>query len=286
MNKKIIIIATIILSLFSFTILGGCNFNMNKGKYQDSSLQSFRIKTGGGMNGGQNILSVCSDMNNNIVTVYKSVNNMWYLNPQAELYVVDSSLIDEIKQIIIDEKLYNAPELPLSEMQVLDAPITSYNASFSDGEYFSYSTSQELSSKIYSANNKINAIIEEYCSNATAYPTIYVDADGEYTNWKEQGEITIDCSNESSFFINLNIYNGRDDITELTGNVTFSKLDGDKVIYTDILVENYEVDVYAQSNEYITVELPFDHYPEEGTYKIEYAGYETTFEMKVYKILS
>lgn len=259
-------------------------FNMNKGQCQNLSLQAFSIETGGGMNGGRNILCVRSDVNQNIVTVYKAVNSMWYLKPQAELYVADSSLINRIQQIIIEEKLYHAPKLPISKIQVFDAPSTSYHASFSDGAYFTYSSNQKLSSKICNANNKIKAVIREYCSTATACPTIYAEADGEYTAWKKRGGITIDCSNKSAFSMNLNIYNAKGDKAELKGNVSLSKMEGDRAVCTEILAENYKVDVYAESEESVTVELPFARYPEEGTYKIEYAGCETIFEMKIYKI--
>lgn len=235
------------------------------------------------MNGGNNILRVNSDMENNIVTVCKLVNYMWYLNPRAELFVVDSSLLDDIKQIIIDERLYNAPDIPLSDMETFDEDTTTYHFLFSDGDYFTYSSRQELTAQIYNANQRIKTIIEEYCDNSTAYPTVYAEAEGDYPFWNEQEKITIDCSNDSPFQIKLNIYNGMDEKAELKGNVTLSKIDGNKVVYTDTLIEDCAVEVYAGGQEYITATLPFDHYPEEGTYKIEYAGYEATFEMKVYR---
>lgn len=235
------------------------------------------------MEDGQSSLSVYSDTKNGIVTVYKSVAYTWYQSPKAELYVVDSSLIDEIKEIIIEKKLYNASKAPLSEMQVLDAPTTTYNISFSEGEFFSYSSSQKLSSKVYSANEEIEALIEEYCKNAKAYPTVYVEDEEEYSFWREEEAVSIDCSNGSKFTIHLNVYNGKSEDAELFGNITISKMENERAVYTDTLIENYKISIYAQNNDYIPVPLSFEHYPEEGTYKLEYAGYETTFEMKIYK---
>lgn len=256
---------------------------MTKAKYKKLQLQAFSIEIGGGMCGGLNRLGACLDEENNLVTVYKSRKSMWHLKPQAECYAVDSSLLDEIKQIIIDEKLYNAPKVPLSKMQALDADSTTYRACFSEGEFFSYSSNQALSSKIYDASGKIEALIEKYCVGAKAYPTVYAEEEEEYVSWREQEGITVDCSNDSPFQINFNIYNGKDEDAVLTGDVTLSRMNGDEAVYTRTLIENHSVEVYAAGEDSISVALPPDSYPEEGTYKMAYAGYETVFEMKIYK---
>lgn len=274
---------TIVLLLCILIIAGGCHSDMSRSKYKKLQLQSFSIETGGGMNGGQSTLRVQSDTERNIVTVYKSVTDVWYLNARAELYVVDRTLLDEIKQIVIDEKLYHAPKAPLSDMQVLDEATTSFHALFSEGEYFSYSSNQELSSQVYDANEKIRAVIEEYCDHAEAYPTVYAEAEGDDPFQQEREGIAIDCSNEAPFQMNLNIHNGTDDAAKLTGHVTISSMDGDEAVLTDTLIEDYSVEVSAGGRESIRITLPFDRYPTEGTYKMAYAGYETTFEMKIYQ---
>lgn len=284
MKRKTTIITTAVLLIFILIMIGGCGSDMKKAKYQQLQMQSFSISTGGGMSGARSELSVRLDTTTNVVMVYKSDNHTWFLNPQAELYTVDNALLDEIKQIVIDEKLYKAADAPISKMQVLDAATTTYHFSFAEGEFFSFSTSQEISPKVYDATKKIRTLIEESCIGATAYPTVLPITADEYVPWKEQDMVSVDCANEGASRLVLNIYNGTNENVKLTGAVTFSKMEGDEAVSTETLVENYEMEVYGQGQDYIILNLPFENYPTEGTYKVTYAGYETTFEMKVYSI--
>ena len=101
---------------------------------------------------------------------------------------------------------------------------------------------------------------------------------------------------ESPFSIIVEVFFGCEEPKEITGDVVLSLIEDEKIAEKRTLVENLTMSnapKYSMSgmsiNGYIsgplneeTIYFETEDYPKAGTYKIEFAGCETTFEMKIY----
>ena len=270
--------------------------NNEKEKYEGKQLISYAENMSGGMEGGQSITTVCLSDDGSYATLFIGNRYRYNLDMRSQLYVVDKSLLDEIANIVLEDEVYGAKIGKTNPYVVYDMPVTTYSFCYEDENSFGFSNSNELSKNFYESRNKIIALIKKYADKGTQYPTIYVPSEDKYVNWKKENEIAIHVREESPFSIILEIFIGCEEPKEITGDVVMSLIEDGKIVEESTLEENLTmsniehsligIDIngnrFGSYNEK-KIAFPIEDYPKAGTYKIGFAGYETTFEMKIYE---
>ena len=271
--------------------------NAEKEKYEGNRLISYTVNSSGGMTGGRSIKAVRLSDDGSYATLFIGNQNRYNLDMRSQLYTVDKSLLDEIANIVLEDKVYSAKIGETNPYVVYDMPVITYGFGYEDGTSFCFSNSQELANTFYESCNKINALIEKYADKGTKYPTVYVPSENEFVNWKKENEISIHVREESPFRIILEVFFGCEEPKKITGDVVLSLIEDGKIAEERTLVENLTMsdipefsmigfdingNCFGTSNEK-TISFETEDYPKAGTYKIEFAGYETTFEMKIYE---
>ena len=192
--------------------------------------------------------------------------------------------------------MYSAKIGETNPYVVYDAPVAVYVFGYEDGVSFGFSNSNELADTFYKSSDKIDALIKEYADKGTQYPTVYTPGVDEFVDWKKENEISLHVRTDSPFSIILEVFFGCEEPKEITGDVVLSRIEDGKIAEERTLVENLTMSnapKYSMSgmsiNGYIsgplneeTIYFETEDYPKAGTYKIEFAGCETTFEMKIY----
>lgn len=297
--KKQIVIITLLLVITAF-VTGGCKKmeqqNTEREKYEGKQLISYTVNMSGGMQGGKCVTMVRLGDDGSYATLFIG-NRSWHnLDMKSQLYVVDKSLLDEIANIVLEDKVYSAKIGETNPYVVYDAPVAVYVFGYEDGVSFGFSNSNELADTFYKSSDKIDALIKEYADKGTQYPTVYTPGVDEFVDWKKENEISLHVRQESPFSIIVEVFFGCEEPKEITGDVVLSLIEDEKIAEERTLVENLTMSnapKYSMSgmsiNGYIsgplneeTIHFETEDYPKAGTYKIEFAGCETTFEMKIY----
>lgn len=271
--------------------------NTEKGKYEGKQLISYTRNVSGGMSGGRNIKAVRLSDDGSYAILFIGNQNRYNLDMRSQLYAVDKSLLDEIANIVLEDKVYSAKIGDTNPYVVYDLPVITYSFCYEDGISFVFSNSNELANTFYKSCDKIDALIKEYADNGTKYPTVYVLSENEFVDRKKENEISIHVREDSPFSIILEVFFGCEEPKEITGDVVLSLIEAGKIAEERTLAENLtmsNIPKYSMigfdingnrsgtSNEK-TIFFQREDYPKAGTYKIGFAGYETTFEMKIYE---
>lgn len=268
-----------------------------KEKYEDKQLISYTVNMSGGMRGGKNITTVKLSDDGSYATIFIGNQAGYNLDMRSKLYTVDKTLLDEIANIVLEDKVYSAKIGETNPYVAYDMPVTTYGFGYEDGVSLGLSNLNELTNTFYESRNKIDALIEEYADKGTKYPTIYVPSVNEFVDWKKENEISIHVREESPFSIILEVFWGCEEPKEIIGDVVLLLIEDEKIAEERTLVENLTMSNIPKSsmigfdingnhfgtfNEK-TISFQIEDYPKAGTYKIGFAGCETTFEMKIYE---
>lgn len=268
-----------------------------KEKYEGKQLISYTVNSSGGMTGGRSIKTVRLSDDGSYATLFIGNKNRYNLDMRSQLYTVDKSLLKKIADIVLEDKVYSAKISDTSPYVVYDMPVISYSFGYEDDTPLFLSNSYELANAFYESCNKIDSLINEYADKGTKYPTVYVPGENEFVDRKKENEISLHVREESPFSIILEVYFGREEPKEITGDVVLSLIEDGKIAEEKTLAENLTMsdipkfsmigfgingNCSGTSNEK-TFSFQTEDYPKAGTYKIWFAGYETTFEMKIYE---
>ncbi|MGN0470339.1 MAG: hypothetical protein ACI4GV_05430 [Acutalibacteraceae bacterium] len=268
--------------------------NTEKEKYEGKQLISYTVNMSGSMTGGTSTKSVRLSDDGLYAVLFIGNQYRYNLDMRSQLYIADKSLLDEIANIVLEYKVYSAKIGKINPYVVYDMPVTTYSFCYEDGISFGFSNSNELAKTFYEALDKIDALIKEYLDKGTQYPTVYVP-ENEFVDWKKKNEISLHVREESPFSIIIEVFFGCEEPKDITGDVVLSPIEDGKITEERTLVENLTMsnipecsmigfDIngnrFGTFNEK-TISFQTEDYPKAGTYKIEFAGYETTFEMKI-----
>ena len=271
--------------------------NIEKEKYEGKKLISYTVNSSGGMTGGRSIKAVKLSDDGSYATLFIGNQNRYNLDMSSQLYTVDNSLLDEIANIVLEDKVYSAKIGETSPYIAYDMPVITYSFGYEDNTSLYLSNSYELANTFYESCNKINELIEKYADKGTKYPTVFIPGENEFVDWKKENEISLHVREESPFSIILEVYLGCEEPKEITGDVVLSLIEDGKIVEERTLVENLtmsDIPEFSMSGFDIngnrsgfcneqTITFQIEDYPKAGTYKIGFAGYETTFEMKKYE---
>lgn len=270
--------------------------NSEKEKYEGKQLISYTVNMSGSMQGGKNSTAVRLSDDGSYAVLFIGNQNRYNLDMRSKLYVVDKSLLDEIANIVLEDKVYSAKAGEINPYVVYDMPVISYGFCYEGGISFSFSNSNELANTFYKSGDKIDALIKEYADKGTQYPTVYAPSENEFVDWKKENEISLHVRTDSPFSIILEVFFGCEEPKDITGDVILSLIENGKIAEERTIVKNLTMSNTSKvsmigfdingnrSGSFNEKTIPFEteDYPKAGTYKIEFAGYETNFEMKIY----
>lgn len=271
--------------------------NTEKEKYEGKQLISYTVNMSGGMQGGKSSTAVSLSDDGSYATLFIGNQNSYNLDMGSQLYAADKSLLDEIANIVLEDKVYSARIGDTNPYVVYDAPVISYSFCYEDGISFGFSNSNELADTFFESRDKIDALIKEYADKGTQYPTVYTPGVDEFVDWKKENEISIHVREESPFSIILEVFFGCEEPKNITGDVVLSLIEDGKIAEERTIAENLTMSNTSKvsmigfdmngnrsgSFNEKTISFGIEDYPKAGTYKIRFAGYETTFEMKIYE---
>lgn len=296
--KKRIAIITLLLILTAF-ITGGCDKmeqqNTEKGKYEGKQLISYTENMSGGMEGGKSYTAVSLSDDGSYAVLFIGNQNRYNLDMRSQLYTVDKSLLDEIANIVLEDKVYSAKIGETNPYVAYDMPVITYGFGYEDGISFGFSNSNELANTFFKSRDKIDALIKEYADKGAQHPTVY--APNEFVDWKKENEISLHVRTESPFSIIFEVFFGCEEPKEITGDLVLSLIENGKITEERTIVKNLTMSNTSKvsmigfdingnrsgSFNEETISFEIEDYPKAGTYKIGFAGYETTFEMKIYE---
>ena len=111
--------------------------------------------------GGSERLSITINENDE---VWFSYYNLPYNGTEEEnaSHPVPQEAIEEIRKACRERKVLTWGELPYSEMQLLDAPITTISFFYGDYEFYSVSSDRDLPEKGQGFFTEIYTIMEKY----------------------------------------------------------------------------------------------------------------------------
>ncbi|MGN0628569.1 MAG: hypothetical protein ACI4IW_02945 [Oscillospiraceae bacterium] len=270
--------------------------NPEREKYEGKQLTSYTENMSGGMQGGKSFTTVRLSDDGSYAIIFIG-NQTWHnLDMGSQLYIADKSLLDEIADIVLEDEVYSAKIGKTNPYVAYDTPVITYGFGYEDGVSFGFSNSNELADTFFKSRNKIDALIKEYADKGTQYPTVYTPGVDKFVDWKKENEISIHVRQGSPFSIIIEAFFGCEEPKEITGDVVLSLIEDGKIAEERTLAGNLtmsNVPKYSMSgmsiNGYIsgplnekTIPFELEDYPKAETYKIEFAGCETTFEMKIY----
>lgn len=171
MSKKIIIAIAVLTAVAILTVAGVLMWKHFAGKHiLDGpgmerplcyTITSCRYYTGGGMDVGSSSTEIYTGEDNKI---YLSYYDCPYIGAEEVSYTieVDPDALNEIRQAFYSRKFLSWGKLPKSELVLLDAPQTTLSVTYSDGEMYSVSDSDEIPGEGYKIFTEIYSILNKY----------------------------------------------------------------------------------------------------------------------------
>ena len=122
---------------------------------------SCSYSSGGGMDGGSMSMRISLNENNEVWFEYY---NQPFVGAEEESasYQIDITAIEQIRQKCSEYGVLGWGELELSELQLLDAPITSVSFAYGDNEYYSVRSDYDLPEQGYGFFSAFYEILEQY----------------------------------------------------------------------------------------------------------------------------
>ena len=269
--------------------------NTDREKFEGKQLIYYTVFMSGGMQGGKSTTAVTLSDDGSYAVLFIGNKNWHNLDMKSQLYAVDKSLLDEIAKIVLEDEVYSAKIGGTNSNAAYDMPVTSYSFGYEGSISFSLSNSNELANTFYKSIEKIDALIKAYANKGTRFPTVYTPSQNEFVDWKKGNGISLHVKEESPFSLTLEVFFGGGAPGEITGDVVLSLTEDGEIAEKRILSENLTMSnvpmfsmigmsingiMSGPSNEK-KFSFQREDYPKAGTYKIEFAGYETTFEMRI-----
>lgn len=170
--KKPIVIAIAVLTAVAVLITAGA-FMFERFKHRHIldgpgmvrppcyTITSCRYYTGGGMDGGSNSVEVYTGEDDK---VYLSYYDCPYNGAEEKSYTIEvgSGVLDEIQQALSARRFLSWGELPKSDSELLDAPVTQLSVTYGDNEHYTVSSDDELPEEGIGVFSEIYNIFKMY----------------------------------------------------------------------------------------------------------------------------
>lgn len=162
MNKNMI---TIIITISIILVIALCiilySVFRDKPTYTpiDGELINVEFSSAGGMEGGYTSIEITKESDTTAKVQY---NYQEYHNaPEIKKdFIVDVQVLKDIEKVFRDNKMETWNDLPLSEEQVLDAPIDHFYFKFENGETVSFNDGQQYPNDNFDAVRSIYNLIK------------------------------------------------------------------------------------------------------------------------------
>lgn len=171
MNKKIKITIAVFTAIVILVVAGAfmwkllANRNILDGPGMErplcDTITSCSYSCGGGMDGSYEFLSIGVKENGEawLEYSYRPYNGA---EEETASHQVPQKAMDEIRDACRERKVLLWGELPCSDLQLLDAPVTSISFAYGDNEHYSVNSNYELPEKGYGFFTEIYNIIQKY----------------------------------------------------------------------------------------------------------------------------
>lgn len=273
MNKGILI--GVMLGVAGFTFL----FNSCIGFAIDSPLKSIYFSSGGDMRGSMHILSVKAVDSTNALVCYEDAS--WHNEAvSVKEYLVPVSVLDDIKTIFNNNKLYRCENAPKSPFVILDGATHSYYFYF-DKKSVRFSSTQNLSEADRTAIREIEKCTADACQKGKRLPGLVLEKDAEGNlprrRVSTEGKTTIKVTGYKNQILTVCIGNGQNKDVTLSLNSKITLADNPDVI---IFERNSKEKYKAAKNYNDEYELELNKRLEPGKYCLTLGGYSDVFEIK------
>jgi len=155
-----------ILVIAGLLILGG--FLMvglwKKNKWENQELEKYSTVTAGDMRGSAHRIELSKEEDGKALLVYSDTEEHGQ-EPVVKTYLVDGRILEEIKEVFIDEGMYGWDGRKFSGIFIADGANTSYSFIFADDDV-SFS-SQIYPEKYRKKLDRLDAVIEKYRETGT-----------------------------------------------------------------------------------------------------------------------
>lgn len=155
-----------ILVIAGLLILGG--FLMvglwKKNKWENQELEKYSTVTAGDMRGSAHRIELSKDEDGKALLVFSDTEEHGQ-EPVVKAYLVDGRILEEIKEVFIDEGMYGWDGRKFSGIFIADGANTSYSFIFADDDV-SFS-SQIYPEKYRKKLDRLDAVIEKYRATGT-----------------------------------------------------------------------------------------------------------------------
>ena len=184
MKKRVLLISLIVLLLGGAIVFG---LFFNKGYRRKMSLAQLKKKSpqytglvyasrshGGGMNGERYLTSIGYDDNKKIIyTTEKSPEH--YVPSLVNVYEVeDLNAMKELDEYVAEYNMSVWNKIPLSEMQVMDAPSTSLNLRFKASEDQRFADYMTISYEL-DISDECFEVLNDFSTKMSSYPKKLID---------------------------------------------------------------------------------------------------------------
>ena len=166
---KTVIIAILIGAILIVGIMGVWYFKTKfyvpdkDGMVRDMAhtITSCSYSTSGGMEGGSERLIISVNEKGEVWFTYY---NLPYNGAEEEniSHQVPQEAIEEVRKVCSERKVLTWGELPYSDLQLLDAPVTTISFTYGDNEYYSVSSDRDLPKNGQGFYSEIYTILEKY----------------------------------------------------------------------------------------------------------------------------
>ncbi len=266
----------IVLVLLSGLVFGGCNmfFSENHVSVKGQKLNRYVKSSGGDMTGGYESVTIKRmDDQYALYTVEKAE---WHFqDPEVREYYIDVKVLDDIRNVVVDNKINNWNRKKFTNMFISDGASYSYNFSF-DESTVSFS-SQYYPDKYSKKLELIDAAVEPYTQAMVKLPGLVVPGiggDDKYIPAKEA--VGIYACRYSGNQLCYKVVNDTDSEVEYSYQPVIRRLTDDVVLYR--ADEQNDSAVYAHSDDIQSFTLK--ERLTAGTYELNIGDYSCTFTIE------
>ncbi|MGN0665893.1 MAG: hypothetical protein ACI4KF_05145 [Huintestinicola sp.] len=276
MKKMVTIILIVsIAAVLTTTVILVCNEQKVK---EHSPLKSYSYNSSGGMTGGHDSIQIRQEDDERAIIITSSAE--WH-NSDAVIgeYYVPISVLNAVESIFDKHKMYRYNDLPDSKIFAYDAPTSSYQFKYTDGNAVYFSSSDMIPDKGYKGLRKIDELLSDAIAHGEKLPALVTENQTDSESFREliTGKCTLRVYEYSNNYLCYRIANGLEDELELSGDIVLYRIDGDdrQEIYRDD--SGYEINAYALQC-YDDFIKPTDRLTE-GKYILNVSGYEAEFDI-------
>ncbi len=246
----------------------------------EGNVISFEQNISGNELGGHRSFNVKYALDNERAIVIRSSADCHSDDAKITEHFVDKKIFEDMTKIILENKLYKAPECPNSDIEVCDGDSCSITVSYDNRNRFSYSDSKILTKEMEKAEKEIFSLIKSYETQGVRIPTIVSRNAMEKLDNTEIGKRSLHIERVEGKYLYFEIWNGIDEEFTMESDMRIYKLVNDEYKEYSTIEKAFEGEISAIYNYDTSVKVNKEDYFEPGIYKAVLAKLEDAFEVK------